>query len=94
MNFLDSAFKRPPPDFQPDEYANSLRLEKRDGEEALKNVSPDSVKRILAPLYGFPKDKILSAAIEESSQLVFAVWAQQWPRLRRTFSLLYLFIRR
>src|SRR5713101_7885022 len=85
MSFLDAVFRRPVAGFQQLDYAGSLTVVRRDDEKSMSVVTRDSLKRILAALYGYPKDKVLSAATGASSQVVFAVWAQQWPRLRRIF---------
>ena len=85
MSFLGAVFRRPAVGFQQLDYADSLTVERRDDEKPMSVVTRDSLKRILAALYGYPKDKVLSATTEASPQLVFAVWSQQWPRLRRIF---------
>ena len=85
MSFLDAVFRQPVVGFQQLDYTGSLTVERLDDEKPMSVVTRDSLKRILAALYGHPKDKVLSAATEAASQVVFAVWAQQWPRLRRTF---------
>ncbi len=85
MSFLDAVFRRPAVGFQQLDYATAVTVERLDEEKPMSVVTRDSLKRILAALYGYPKDKVLSATTDVSSQIVFAVWAQQWPRLRRSF---------
>lgn len=85
MSFLDAVFRRPSLGTQHPDYERPLSVERKDSGKLASAVSPDALRRILSALYGHPKEKILSSATDVSSQLVFAVWAQQWPRLRRTF---------
>ncbi|MHC4041336.1 hypothetical protein I3J27_32125 [Bradyrhizobium xenonodulans] len=50
-------------------------------------VPGDLAKRILSGIYGEPARPIVSAASDGPTRdaLVLAIWAQQWPRLRRAF---------
>jgi hypothetical protein len=85
MKFLEIIFRRPGSSVQHADYSNHLTVATQADEEALTAEGRKTLRRILAALYGYPKDKVLSGAIDSSSQLVFALWAQQWPRLRRNF---------
>jgi GTPase-associated protein 1, N-terminal domain type 1 len=85
MSFLESCFLRPTSSFNIEDYSKSLFEDARSRDESLRD-GVDSLERILAALYGFPKEKVVLALAEkDSSALVYAVWAQQWPRLRRAF---------
>jgi hypothetical protein len=60
------------------------------GEHSRSNLSADAVnfaRRILAGLYGKPTSRVIAArpAALDVDPVVMAVWAQQWPRLRRAF---------
>jgi len=52
--------------------------------------SPDAselviLKRILWALYEHPRMRVLAYADQSSGEIMLSLWAQQWPRLRRTF---------
>jgi hypothetical protein len=42
-------------------------------------------RRIETALYGRPEDRIIASNFVGSFQVVDAIWAQQWPKLRRSF---------
>jgi hypothetical protein len=46
-----------------------------------------TVSRWLSALYDFPREKIVATSedAEVSELVLLAIWAQQWPRLRRSF---------
>jgi len=85
MNFLDRAFRRPPTDLDLNGYMSPLTIEKDSSDPVLPKTTRESLKRVMYALYGFPRDKIISTSDGDSSLISFLVWAQQWPRLRRSF---------
>ena len=49
----------------------------------IRFVNP--LRRLLWALYSHPKERVVASADEDSAVLIFCLWAQQWPRLRRSF---------
>jgi hypothetical protein len=86
MSFLEPSFLRPSSSFSIEDYSQVITANTFDRGDRLQRVPEDSLERVLAALYGFPKEKVIfSLASEDSAVLVYAIWAQQWPRLRRNF---------
>jgi hypothetical protein len=85
MSFLDVVFQRPTQGLHQQNYGSPVTIEDPWIEDSANAIDLDLLKRVLAGLYGYPKEKVLSNTAKDPSQIVFAVWAQQWPRLRRGF---------
>jgi hypothetical protein len=86
MGFLEQAFRRPSSDESSSNiYSKALTIDRCDDEESFSDLDVESLKRILSALYGFPKEKVLSPFSPASTRIALLIWAQQWPRLRRTF---------
>ncbi len=90
MDFLADAFRRPRDTVTPTGYDSVLTIPQRPSTSANTSATSsenwrDTLRRILWALYNNPKDRVVASADENSSQAVFFLWAQQWPRLRRTF---------
>jgi hypothetical protein len=84
MRFLDNEFERPS-SLEARDYTSPLTIGRLPADQTFRKTNHQTLKNILAALYEFPRDKIVSAADEDSTRIAFLVWAQQWPRLRRTF---------
>ncbi len=71
-------------------YAVALRIEVEATAQAtvIDQSEAEPAGRLLQALYGSPSCRVIVAASSESqlAGLVFAVWSQQWPSLRQTFS--------
>lgn len=89
LSVLRRLFLRPaaPPGFSTYELPLTLEI----SDDSLVRPTLDSLHRaeiILATLYGQPENGVI--VLDESSgiweSVVFAIWSQQWPRLRRSFS--------
>ena len=86
MRFLEHAFRRPSSDESSSNiYSKALTIDKSDDEEFFSDLDIEYLKQILSALYGFPKEKVLSPSSPASTRIALLIWAQQWPRLRRTF---------
>ena len=46
----------------------------------------DWARRVIAGLYGQPRRRIVATGYGGVDSVVLALWSQQWPRLRRSFS--------
>ena len=86
MGFLEQAFRRPLSDESPSKiYSKALTIDKSYDGGTFSDLNVEYLKRILSALYGFPKEKVLSQSSPASTRIALLIWAQQWPRLRRTF---------
>jgi hypothetical protein len=85
MKFLVNAFRRPGVDFPPNRFDAPLSIEGQTLVAQRQEINQESLRRIIWALYEHPKDRIFTSSDEASLELVFLLWAQQWPRLRRTF---------
>ena len=78
-------FRRPPGVSAAPEYGKPATL----GVSANANVSALAeswARQVIAGLYGVPKRRIVAGHFgDEVDRTVLALWAQQWPRLRRRF---------
>lgn len=86
LSFLINAFKRPSTNsLAPHEYSKEI-LVKYTNEEHLSDNAVAWSKLILTALYGKPKSRIIISRHDiKLDVVVLAIWAQQWPRLRRGF---------
>jgi len=69
------------------EYNERLQHRQRSTFDGIQSDSVDFAQRALAGLYGRPRDRIVAAhpRTGDADHVVIAMWAQQWPRLRRAF---------
>jgi hypothetical protein len=68
-------------------YATTLTIDPVNAAVALRtSISPHSGLRVLRALYAPRSQRILVENNEPLDAAIFAVWSQQWPRLRRIFS--------
>jgi hypothetical protein len=84
MRFLLSAFRRPNGHSQIADFETRLDIQGGAGDLGEKAPS-DALARVIFALYGHPRERIIASSDEISVELVFSLWAQQWPRLRRAF---------
>ncbi len=68
------------------DYSAPLRI----GPESERALTPvlavSEARAIIAGLYGQPKEPILASSdTQAADRVTLAIWAQQWPRLRRSF---------
>ena len=87
MRDILNHFQRPTSVDRTDKYEMPLKVEVH-GTASSAEVAEGACLRILDALYG---ERIAPVFVEashadEHNDLVFAVWAQQWPRLRQRFS--------
>jgi hypothetical protein len=81
---LLSLFRRPQ-DYKTDEgFSKKLRIEKRPTDIPAPN--PRFVALALREAYQSASIDTSKVNAEEWERAIFAVWSQQWPRLRRTFA--------
>lgn len=90
---LTKLFKRPTRGFVKSDYAETIPFERTSvSMNSLEDSEPDLRERlrlILSAYYGteHPTPVVLVAGdSDEFSHAIFALWSQQWPRLRQTFS--------
>lgn len=68
-------------------YAIPLSLLPRVGVTKQPEISQrEGVQRVIRAIYSSSSAGNLAALLGELDSSIFAVWSQQWPRLRRTFS--------
>ena len=82
-------FRRPTSLEEKGSYESPLKIEVRGAAaSALREVDECACVRLVDALYGERMAPVLVEASHagEFDDLVFAIWAQQWPRLRRSFS--------
>ncbi len=84
---LESLFARPSISAGYTAYASQLTIDPGDAAAAPRSVlSRQSGLRVLRALYAPRSHGILVDGNEPLDAAIFAVWSQQWPRLRRVFS--------
>lgn len=83
--FLVNVFRRPTVGFLPRDFEVPMRIERPGHDSQAHQVNEDSLRRLVWALYENPKDRIIASSDETSLESAFLLWAQQWPRLRRTF---------
>ncbi len=68
-------------------YGKVLRFDERQSPPTLSVEAQVWSRRVLAALYGSPRDRIVTVRPNGFAvdSVALAVWAQQWPRLRRAF---------
>lgn len=85
MEFLMTAFRRPTVEAAPGSFDAAINVEERQVVARPTEFDQDSLRRIVWALYKHPTERIIASSEDASMDLVFALWAQQWPRLRRAF---------
>ena len=85
LSSLLSLFQRP--NDLKDSESYSLPVKVPSGTHVkMPNCAKDWARSVVAALYTRPKDLIVSKGRDrEIDEAVFAIWSQQWPRLRRNF---------
>lgn len=86
MSSLNRYFRRPPAETpSANGYGQPInaQFEAKGSIDSL--VDHKFIRRIVGGLYGHPKDKIIATGNDYAVEAVMLVWAQQWPRLRRSF---------
>lgn len=80
-------FRRPGAGASMADYGSAQRLVPTRSTEGLSGAAAQYAKQILAGLYGRPQARVIASRPAELDvdQIVMALWAQQWPRLRRAF---------
>ena len=83
---LEEVFREPVGVPEKAAYAKPLMVTIREQKQQTK--IPGSSENLLRALYAYSEEAVL--VLEQHpktlSQLIFAIWSQQWPRLRRSFS--------
>jgi hypothetical protein len=85
---LRDYFRRPNLATDENQFHNTLSfIAKRDKSAPVAVGLKNEIIRFLEALYGSPKCSFVTEAPEATTyaDLVFALWSQQWPRLRRNF---------
>ena len=83
---LDSHFRYPESPIKPEAYSAPLDLPTSKWLRRPVRIG-EAESLILEELYGFPEKRVLVDRPNASGdELVLALWSQQWPRLRRSFS--------
>ena len=87
LSVIKSLFARPCVSAGYAAYASTLTIDLVNAAVALRtSISPQSGLRVLRALYAPRSQGILVDNNEPLDAAIFAVWSQQWPRLRRVFS--------
>ncbi len=88
VRWLTAAFKRPSTNtLSSKEFRQPLAMvppDESSSDQAFDEIQKSAAMQILWALYSEPNSRVTASAAIPSS-LVFRIWAQQWPRLRRTF---------
>lgn len=86
LGSLREYFRRPESQ-KSDRYSNPLQLRSSRLETASEFRGDELTDCWVAALYGEPQSSVVVPATtaKEHEELVFALWSQQWPRLRRNF---------
>ncbi|MDH1555686.1 hypothetical protein N5E86_14645 [Stutzerimonas stutzeri] len=85
LSCFKSAFKRPIHTGGFQEYLEPIRVG-REPDVELSAAAIGWAKSVLTALYGKPKHRIVATrSVPDVDDVVLAIWAQQWPRLRRSF---------
>ncbi len=86
MNDLIAAFRRPQqPYFDRGPYEKPLYVPIRTISSPSNLINREMLAHVLIALYDHPKDRIIASSHQYTTELVMSLWAQQWPRLRRSF---------
>jgi hypothetical protein len=85
MAFLVNVFRRPSVGFSARSFEAILEIEGPLPYARPMEIDQNSLKRIVWGLYEHPRDRIIASNDETALDSTFLLWAQQWPRLRRTF---------
>jgi GTPase-associated protein 1, N-terminal domain type 1 len=85
MRFLVNAFRRPTVGFSASAFEAPIRIERPGRDSPMHQGNEDFLRHAVWALYEHPKDRIIASKDETSLESAFLLWAQQWPRLRRTF---------
>lgn len=85
LSVLQSLAIRPNSPLDRDRYSESVEVNVSRNSETISPVDDTTVRKLIASLY-----EMISATVEVTSPgeldgSLFAVWSQQWPRLRRNF---------
>ena len=84
LDSLLPLFRRPNEIGELESYSGTLRLDETKGPRSLS--VPEDVSQIMDWLYSFPETIVVPARDSEVFEsAILAVFAQQWPRLRRSF---------
>ena len=86
LTCLLDLFRRPSGASAAPEYAKPATLA-GSTEADVSGVAESWARQVIAGLYGVPKRSIVAGRLgdDEVDRTVLALWAQQWPRLRRGF---------
>ncbi len=88
LGTLRRLFLRPATPLQLEHYSRPLLYPAQRGPTAQSSSDENLAPRLLAALYGEPQRPVVvpAAAVSPAHEdVVFALWSQQWPRLRRNF---------
>lgn len=88
LGALRTLFLRPLPAPRLEDFSRPLSfLETPHASVGVSPIHKTVAADLLAALYAEPDMPIVMPAVEESmhEELIFALWSQQWPRLRRSF---------
>ncbi len=85
LSLLTGLFDRPSLSRGFPQYETALTIE-ADEPSPEASFSHAAALRVLQALYGSEPERLIGGEPEEMANAVFAVWSQQWPRLRRAFS--------
>jgi GTPase-associated protein 1, N-terminal domain type 1 len=86
LSLLTALFDRPSLSGGFAQYERALTIDADEPLEARFDFSHAAALRVLQALYGTEPEHLIVGEPEEMASAVFAVWSQQWPRLRRAFS--------
>jgi hypothetical protein len=85
MNDFEAMFRRPSEKLELGPYEHQVVLRSSSSLPSLTDPTEDTLRRVLWSLYEHPKAKIIASSEDVAAEITLSIWAQQWPRLRRTF---------
>jgi len=85
MNDFEAMFRRPSEKLELGPYEQQIVLNSDSSLPGLTDPTEGTLRRILCALYEHPKAKIIASSEDIAADITLSIWAQQWPRLRRTF---------
>jgi hypothetical protein len=80
-------FRRPKENNDFSEYKNKIRIKELDLNSPKKLYPEKLIRSIIAGIYSFPDKAIVVDVLDgpDFDRAVLEVWAQQWPKLKRSF---------
>jgi len=85
MNDFQAMFLRPSDKLNLDRYERQMDFKGSSQRPSVDEPNEETLRRVLWTLYEHPKAKVIASGDDIAAEITLSIWAQQWPRLRRTF---------